>query len=127
MPVLRGRTVLIVDDEPGVLEVLADLLAAEGLEVETAPDGQTALRKLLERAYDLVLSDLRMPGLDGPGLYRAATRHNPRLARCFVFMTGDVLTAETRTFLEDTRVPSLSKPFEVEELRATLGRALGQA
>ncbi|MBI4013345.1 MAG: response regulator, partial [Candidatus Rokubacteria bacterium] len=92
-PVPR-KTILVVDDETEVADVLAEMLSADGHAVETAASGAIALEKLRARVYDLVLSDLRMPGLDGPGLYREVERRHPRLARRFVFLTGDTLSPE---------------------------------
>ena len=60
-----------MDDEPGIAKALTRLLRRDGHTVDTAANGRLALAKLQERAYDLILSDLRMPELDGPGLYRA--------------------------------------------------------
>jgi PAS domain S-box-containing protein len=121
---VQGRTILVVDDEPEVASVLSDLLSSDGHVVETAPNGEVALRKLGEREYDLVLSDMRMAGLDGPGLYREVARRFPALVRRFIFLTGDVLSPETRRFIEDARIPGLSKPFDVEAIRRVVRSAL---
>lgn len=116
------RRVLVVDDEQEVAEILADLLAADGHEVETAPDGARALDVLAGQDFDLVLCDMRMPKLDGPGLYRELERRGSALCRRFVFLTGDVLTAATREFLESTGAPSLDKPFDVAEVLRVVDR-----
>jgi len=120
-----GRRVLVVDDEPEVASVLADLLAADGHLVDTAASGQAALARLEDGSYDVILSDLRMPGLDGPGLYREVRRRDPGRARRFVFLTGDGLSPETRAFLDqvDARL-TLSKPFDLAEVRHVLSQAL---
>ena len=60
-----------MDDEPGIAKVLPRLLRRDGHTIDTAANGRLALAMLQERAYDLILCDLRMPELDGPGLYRA--------------------------------------------------------
>jgi two-component system NtrC family sensor kinase len=114
---IRGKTVLVVDDVPAITAVLADFLGADGHRVDTAPDGALALERLRERPYDLVLSDIKMPDLDGPGLYREIARRYPDLLPRIIFLTGDVLSAEAATFLERTGAPSLSKPFRLEEVR----------
>jgi len=100
------------------------MLADDGHQVETAPDGDIALRKLEERRYDLVLSDVRMPGLDGPGLYRALERRHPQLVRRFIFFTGDALSPETRQLVEETRILAMSKPFDADAVRQVVRRAL---
>jgi nitrogen fixation negative regulator NifL len=119
-----GSTILVVDDEPEVGRLLADLLAADGYEVDAASNGAVALEKLESRDYDLILSDLRMPGLDGPGLYQEIERRRPELLSRFVFLTGDTLSAESRKFLERLTVPSLDKPFDFDEVRRVVARAL---
>ncbi|HLF48036.1 MAG TPA: response regulator, partial [Methylomirabilota bacterium] len=116
--------ILVVDDEPEVGRLLADLLAADGYEVDAASNGVVALEKLESRDYDLILSDLRMPGLDGPGLYQEIERRRPELLSRFVFLTGDTLSAESRKFLERLTVPSLDKPFDFDEVRRVVARAL---
>lgn len=116
------RMVLVVDDEPAVADVLADLLRQDGHQVDVAADGVAALAKLEAGRYDLVVSDLRMPHLDGPGLYEEATRRKTR-AR-FVFVTGDTLTPRTRQFLERSRVPHFGKPFSPEDVRRAVREAL---
>ena len=85
------------------------------------------MEKLRERTFDLVLSDVRMPELDGAGLYRELERIDPNLTSRFVFMTGDSLSAETRQFIERVGALSLSKPFSPDEVRRVVRRALERA
>jgi len=126
-PRITGKTILVVDDESTVVDVLAEILGQDGHRVERAADGLVALDKLRERRYDLILSDIRMPALDGPGLYHELERRDPTLLRRFVFMTGDVLNAETRALVERAGVLSLSKPFTVDEVRRLVQRVLGHS
>jgi signal transduction histidine kinase len=122
---IQKKTILIVDDEPEVAGVLADMLSADGHQVETAENGAVALDKLRGRddAYDLILCDLRMPDLDGPGLYQELERRDPRLCRRIVFLTGDVLSPRITEFLERTGAASLGKPFALEEVRRVVQSA----
>ncbi|HET8575725.1 MAG TPA: PAS domain S-box protein [Methylomirabilota bacterium] len=122
--VKRGAKILVVDDEPEVGRLLADVLAVDGYEVDSASDGAAALEKLEECDYDLILSDLRMPRLDGRGLYREVEQRCPALLSRFVFLTGDTLSQETRTFLEQVMAPALNKPFDFSQVRAVVARAL---
>ena len=124
---IGGRTILIIDDEPEILELLVDVLRPDGHEVETAGSGASAMQKLRERIFDLVLSDVRMPELDGAGLYRELEQVRPNLTSRFVFMTGDSLSAETRQFIERAGALSLSKPFSPDEVRRVVRRALERA
>lgn len=119
----RSKAILVVDDEPEVGDMLAELLSADGHEVDVVRSGAEALDKLGARTYDVILSDLKMPGLDGPSLYREVERRYPGLERRFIFLTGDTLSHEVREFLATTDVPSVSKPFDVAEMRRTIHRA----
>jgi two-component system NtrC family sensor kinase len=120
-------TILVVDDEPGIVRALAHLLRRDGHTVDTAENGKSALTKLHTQAYDLILCDLRMPELDGPGLYQALQQQHPYLLRRVIFLTGDTLSEEARTFLEQTKVPRLSKPFHATEVRQLVKHVLQKA
>src|SRR5205809_5824099 len=95
----KGGKILVVDDEAHVAGVLAEMLAVDGHRIDVAPNGALALDRLREGSYDLVLSDIRMPELDGLGLYQEVRRLHPEMARRFVFLTGDRLSSETGKFL----------------------------
>ena len=124
-PAVTGKRILVVDDERLVLQLLGEMLGADHHTVDTVSDGTQALEVLRRTSYDLILSDVRMPYLDGPGLYRALERRLPDLCRRFVLMTGDVLSAEIQTFLEQTGVPGLSKPFDRGEVRRVIQKIAG--
>ncbi len=115
-PAASSRTVLIVDDEPSVAMVLKDLLARQGHRVEIAPGGRQALSRLEAHPYDVIVSDIRMPELDGPGLYRAVEQWKPELCRRFIFMTGYDLTPEARHLIQARAVPVLTKPFGPDQI-----------
>jgi two-component system NtrC family sensor kinase len=108
--------ILVVDDERVIAQLIADVLSAEGYDVDTAPDGRVALEHIGRRAYDLILSDLRMPELDGLGLHRELARSHPDLARRFVFITGTSEHTDYRDFIEEVAAPVLTKPFDMMEL-----------
>jgi CheY-like chemotaxis protein len=117
-------TILVVDDESGITSALEYLLQRDGYQVETAANGRMALEKLRERTYDLLLSDLRMPELDGMGLYEELARHYPHLLPRLIFLTGDTLNAETTQRLEQVGAPCLSKPFTATEVRCVVQQVL---
>jgi DNA-binding NtrC family response regulator len=121
---LRSHAILVVDDEPAVAALLAELVTLEGHEVETAPNGAIALTKLRGRVYKLILCDLKMPELDGPGLYREVMRHDPEMTRRFIFITGSAPTSEVTKFLKQTGAPSLRKPFDLDELQGVIRKVL---
>lgn len=121
-PCGQSCRILAVDDEPEILELLREVLVADGHQVATAESGRAALETLAAATvpFDLVISDIRMPDLDGPALWRRleAEGGSPRIA----FMTGDTLGQHARAFLEETRLPCLEKPFTPREARALVRR-----
>ncbi len=123
-PEWRGRTVLVIDDEAAVADVTAEILAAEGLDVTTVNSAAEALGLLDRASFDVILMDIKMPGLDGPGLYREVQRRRPDLLSRFVFFTGDVLNPVTRRFLDEIRAPYVTKPFDRGQALAALQRVL---
>ncbi len=127
LPAIREKTILVVDDEPEVLSMLEEMLSTDGHRVETVTSGTLALAKLKERRYDVILSDMKMPGLDGLGLYREVERLFPEFSRRFIFMTGDALSPGIVEFLERTRAPSLAKPFVSAEAQLVVQRVLRQS
>ena len=119
-----GVSVLVVDDEAGISSLLSDLLEADGYRVVTASNGVAALALLEKETFDAVLTDIRMPELDGPGLYREVERRYPQFVSRFAFLTGDALGDETRAFLEAVRAPHLGKPFSGEDVVRALRQVL---
>ena len=119
----RGETVLVVDDEPDVAQVLADALTRAGYTVETAANGRDALTAIAERDdVRAVLTDMKMPELDGPGLYWAVAAQRPHLLGRFAFMTGDTLSPITSAFLKDVGAPSLMKPLDLDDVARLVAR-----
>jgi CheY-like chemotaxis protein len=115
------RRILVVDDDDQIREMLATALGGDGHEVDGACDGSEALALLEQRPYDIVLSDLHMPRVDGPSLYEMLrTRHHfpvrfaTKLPRV-IFMTGN--PAEHADFLRGTTDPILEKPFTLRVVR----------
>ena len=123
-PPVMQKHILILDDEPEVVETLAELLSIDGHLVDTATTGAMALDKLQKHTYDLILSDLRMPETDGPAFYRALRHRHPALCQRVIFLTGDRLSPESRSFLEQTAVPTLGKPVTLMELRSAVQQVL---
>ncbi len=119
-----GQRILVVDDEPEVARVLAEMLALDGYRVDVADNGQTAIEKIAVTRYDAILSDVKMPQMDGPGLYRALKQRDPSLLSRMAFITGDVANPSTTDFLESTAVPCLKKPLTADDLRAGLRRVM---
>lgn len=107
-----GLRVLVVDDEAGLREMMAEALVGQGARVETAPGGREALEVLARFAADVLVLDVRMPGVSGLDLWTRISRTNPALGRRTVFCTGDVIGEETQALISQSGCPSVSKPFE---------------
>ena len=122
----RGR-VLVVDDEQEIAELVAEHLRRDGLEVEVVGSGSKALARLRSERFDLVVSDLRMPDLDGPALVAALREQHPELARRVVLITGDALGAELNATLRDAELPVFEKPLDIPALRGEIRRLLEAA
>jgi PAS domain S-box-containing protein len=115
-----GLRVLLVDDEPELVDLMRDVFEAAGYEVASAETGAVALELLGEARFDAIVSDLRMPEMDGPALWRAVAARWPGLARRMVFVTGDTLSPGAREFLRETGQPCVEKPFTPNRLVGTL-------
>jgi CheY-like chemotaxis protein len=114
----------VVDDVPEIRDLVATILSARGYEVNEASDGIEALRSLGERSYDLIISDMRMPGLDGPGLYRELQQRDPNRRPRLLFISGSSSVQAYAEFLATTPVPVLEKPFNLDELCRVVERML---
>lgn len=109
-----SRKVLLVDDDESIRALCAEALAIAGHQVRTAADGAEALDSLQE-GYDLVITDMNMPGIGGLALYRMALEQYPYMERRFVFMTGDDCRV-VRAALKRADSICLTKPFKIKEL-----------
>lgn len=112
-----GLHVLVVDDEPEVAQTLKDILSADGHSVTAAESGAEAMSALEGARFDLILSDLRMPGMDGPEFYAYLQERWPGLVDRLAFITGDTLGPGAGNFLEEAGRPYLEKPFTPDEVR----------
>jgi two-component system NtrC family sensor kinase len=125
-PTTPAFRILLIDDEPHILHYLRTTLETWGHQVESAPDGQTGLEMATAGAFDLIISDLRMPRLGGREFYEILVGKNPAMAQHVVFSTGDTVRGDTRDFLEREGRPYLNKPFSLAELRNLLGMMASQ-
>ena len=120
-----GKRILVVDDEPAIVELLTEILRQMGHVADIAGDGNEAMKKLNTGNYDLIIADLRMPcGFTGDRLHKFIKLRNPALARRMIFITGDVTNPETEKFLQSTGNLYLKKPFPLGSLRETIQKSL---
>lgn len=111
-----GARVLVVDDEVPILELIERLLTREGYNVETVKDGTEAVERITQDDYDIILLDMLMPQKGGIATYREIVERRPELGPRIIFATGDLVTEDTRTFLEETHAAYIAKPFDLNEL-----------
>ena len=122
-PPTRPR-ILVVDDEASIRDLLSKALALADYDVDTAPDGQTALGRLRSGRYDLLITDLKMPGMDGLTLIREARQLTPTLP--VVIITAYSTEASAIEAINLGVTGYLTKPFRITSVFSTAARALGQ-
>lgn len=108
----EGRKILVVDDDETMREICTEVLRSEGYDVSTATNGWEALG-LIGLNWDIIVSDVNMPGLDGVGFYRAAVSRLPEISGRFIFMSGDHNSARV---IEGMNCRLVRKPFKVRDL-----------
>lgn len=113
---LSGRSVLMVDDEEIVTEVIKEAMGPIVSAIETAKNGEDALAKVLERDFDYILLDIKMPKMNGMDFFRRMSSLKPYLAKRVIFITGDTESEITRSFIRTYGCSSLNKPFGIREL-----------
>ena len=121
------RTILVVDDEPSIVRGLTRLLRHEGYEVTAARNGCEALAQLHHQRYDVILTDLRMPTLDGCAFYARLRQRWPALCQRVIFLTGVSDDADSQAFLVQSGRPWLPKPYAMAALRSLIQQTLGAA
>jgi len=121
---VTGAKILVVDDEPTILRFLSQILTDEGHRVEAVDNAAEALEKIKSERYNLILLDIKLPGMSGMELYENIRRMARTLARRVIFITGDVMAADTRNFLSRAGAPYISKPFNIKQLKESINHVL---
>ena len=116
------KRILVVEDNPINQVVTSRLLAALGYEPDIAGDGLAALEAIERAAYDVVLMDVRMPGLDGPGATRAIRDRWPMSGPRIIALTANASGADRQECIDAGMDDFLAKPVTLEELAAALRR-----
>ena len=118
----RGLTALVVDDEEDVAEMIGEMLGAIGVKATLALSAEGGLAMIENgEEFDIILSDLKMPGMGGGGLLEAVRRRSPGLARRIAFITGDAMSAEAGAIGKSSGRPLLEKPVTPQDLSAVVG------
>lgn len=111
---VAAKKILVVDDETNMRTTLADILGDEGYEIDTAVDGLSAVEMCDKDDYDVVLLDVRMPGIDGVETFRRIRRHNESVR--VVMMSAYSMDDLKRSALEEGAIAFLSKPLDIDNV-----------
>ena len=122
-PPISGR-ILLVDDEAAVLDFEREVLSAAGAEVVAVSNGQQAIELLQSDDFDALVVDGKMPGLDGPDVYRWIAENRPGLERRLLLSVSDISDPDLRTFIRERGVRCIVKPFQVPDLLSMMRRML---
>lgn len=124
---LNSRKILVVEDDENIRDLCSEVLRVAGYQVDTARHGLEGLDRLRKTSfrYDLVISDMNMPGLGGMDLFRAAVKDMPGLRDRFLFMTGNPERVFGRAAVEG--FSCLAKPFRISELIGSVEKLMEKA
>ena len=122
LPAMQHRSVLVVDDEESIREVVEEGLGARGVKVDCAENVEAALSLLAKQAYDAVVCDFNLPGLRGTELFERLRQHAEESPHVFVFMTGDLFEPARAAELREKGAHILQKPFHVSALASLLAK-----
>jgi len=125
--IVRNKKALIVDDEKYILDFFVEILRMFPIQVDTACDGRVAMEKLSRTDYDIIITDFKMPQMNGRELYEWIKENRHHLAMRIIFITGDTISGETRLFFEHTCNLYLAKPFKIEEVKEVIQQTLENA
>jgi DNA-binding response OmpR family regulator len=121
------KRVLAVENNEYVLSFIETSLGSAGYEVDTAHNGREALDKIDRSAYDVIISDVCMPDVDGLELCRELERRRPQARERLLFLTNLDTVDEHREFFDSTGVPTLTKPVALAELCGTVEQLIGRS
>ncbi len=117
---VRNKRILVVDDEKYILDFFVEVFRMFPMQVDTADDGKLALEKILCNTYDIVFTDFKMPNMGGKELFHSIKDQRPELLKRIVFVTGDTVSTETRSFFESTGNRYIAKPFKIEDVKEVI-------
>jgi DNA-binding response OmpR family regulator len=116
------KKILVVEDELNIEKMCQRILAGEGFDVDLASNGELARDMINRQRYDLFIFDIRMPVVSGKDLYQWLKNNHPQLADKVIFTSGDVMSGDTKDFLEEVNQPILLKPFDSNDLKDIISR-----
>ena len=113
-------SVLLIDDEEGLRRAVVSFLKRRGMYIIAVEDGGDALRVLRRERFDVIVSDVRMPGMSGGEFLERLRREHPGMVNRLIFTTGDTFASDTSSLLRDSGVPSLVKPYDFAKLEGVV-------
>jgi DNA-binding response OmpR family regulator len=122
---MAGERIVVVDDEPEIVELLRDVLVAEGFVVDVAPDAAESLRLIRENIYDLALLDFNLPDMDGVMLHHQIRQMDSELASRTIFMSGLLQSDGNMGYYMSQSGGFLAKPFEISDVLRLVRTVLG--
>jgi CheY-like chemotaxis protein len=125
LAVVGRRRVLVVDADEENLALLQEVVHHLGHDADGGSSAQQALQKIADRDYDLIITDMHLPGMDGLYLYQRLRELRPELALRVIFISGRLLSDEGGAFLERVGCPLIRKPFSVADIEMGMRQALG--
>jgi DNA-binding NtrC family response regulator len=120
--VATNLRVLVVDDDPMLGDLLQEVLQMSGHRCEVAKTGEAALELLAQETFDLVISDLWMPGLSGMELWERLREAHPGLARRMIVVSAEDPGSSNCDFVRQTGLEYLKKPFRLQDLSQIVER-----
>jgi two-component system NtrC family sensor kinase len=123
---VERRRVLVVDDEASIQQLLTGVLEMDGHSVMLASNGREALDLVQREAFDVIITDMKMPVMGGADLFAGLRDSGNSLARRVIFITGDTVAPDTRKFLQTVDNAVLAKPFRLRDVREAVRAALAK-
>lgn len=108
--------ILVAEDEDTLRRIMVRYLKKCGYHADSAKNGIEAFDCIRKEQYTLIISDIKMPGINGIELYKKVLKVSPRLAGHFIISTGDIISRDSAVFLSETNIPCLTKPFEMKTM-----------
>jgi DNA-binding response OmpR family regulator len=122
---MAGQRILVVDDEAEIVELLRDVLAAEGYAVDAAPDANGSLQLIRENIYDLALLDFNLPDMNGVMLHHQIRQMDAELASRTIFMSGLLQSDENLGYYTSQSGGFIAKPFDIRDVLRQVRTVLG--